>query len=307
MRVVFMGTPDFAVAALERLRPHHDIVAVYTQPPRPAGRGQLDRPSPVQLFAEKHRLTVRSPKSLKNQDVQAEFKSLNADVAVVAAYGLILPQAVLDVPKFGCINIHASLLPRWRGAAPIQRAIMAGDAVSGVTIMQMDAGLDTGAMLMKGETPITDATTAGELHDALAVIGGDLIVETLSALAQGTLKATPQPTAGVLMAAKIDKSEAHIDFNRPAGDVVRHIHGLAPFPGAWFAHGPSDKQERIKVLKAEIGKGHGAAGQVIDDRLTVACASGAVRLVTVQRAGKGPMTADVFLRGYALPKGTLLA
>ncbi len=303
MRVVFMGTPDFAVAALERLRPHHDIVAVYAQPPRPAGRGQQDRPSAVQIFAEKHGLMVRSPKSLKSADVQAEFAGLKADVAVVAAYGLILPQAVLDMPRFGCINIHASLLPRWRGAAPIQRAIMAGDTVTGVTIMQMDAGLDTGAMLMKGKTPITDTATAGELHDALAVIGGDLIVETLSALAQGTLKSAPQPTTGVLMAAKIDKSEAHIDFNRPAGDVVRHIHGLAPFPGAWFTHG----SERLKVLKAESGDGHGAPGQVIDDRLTVACASGAIRLSTVQRAGKGPMTADVFLRGYALLKGTLLA
>ncbi len=303
MRVVFMGTPDFAVSALERLRPHHDIVAVYTQPPRPAGRGQQDRPSPVQLFSEKHGLPVRSPKSLKSADVQAAFTALNADVAVVAAYGLILPQAVLDMPRFGCINIHASLLPRWRGAAPIQRAIMAGDSATGVTIMQMDAGLDTGAMLLKGETPITDATTAGELHDTLAKIGGDLIVEALDLLAKGTLKATPQPSAGVLMAAKIDKAEARIDFNRPAQDVLRHIHGLSPFPGAWFAHGP----ERIKVLKAELGDGNGAAGNTLDDRLTVACASGAVTLSTVQRAGKGPMTADVFLRGYALPKGTLLA
>jgi methionyl-tRNA formyltransferase len=301
MRVVFMGTPEFAVGALARVREHHDIAAVYTQPPRPAGRGQQDRPSAVQIFAEKHGLAVRSPKSLKSAEVQADFAALGADVAVVAAYGLILPQAVLDLPRLGCINIHASLLPRWRGAAPIQRAIMAGDSVSGVTIMQMDAGLDTGAMLLKAETSITDATTAGELHDALANIGGDLIITALRDLA--ALKAAPQPSAGVLMAAKIDKAEAHIDFSRPARDVLRHIHGLSPFPGAWFAH----EAERIKVLRAELAEGKGAPGMALDDHLTVACATGAVRLRTVQRAGKGPMSAEVFLRGYALPKGTALA
>jgi methionyl-tRNA formyltransferase len=303
MRVVFMGTPDFAVSALERLCAHHDVIAVYTQPPRPAGRGQQDRPSPVHKFAEKHGLAVYSPKSLKSADAQAEFAALKADVAVVAAYGLILPKAVLDMPRLGCINIHASLLPRWRGAAPIQRAIMAGDTVTGVSIMQMDAGLDTGAMLIKGETPITDATTAGALHDTLAGIGGDLIVEALEALGRGDLKATPQPTAGIVMAAKIDKAEAHISFNRPASDVLRHIQGLSPFPGAWFAHG----SERIKVLKAALADGNGSAGLILDDRLTVACAYGALQLLSVQRAGKGPMTADVFLRGYVLSKGTVLA
>ena len=303
MRVVFMGTPDFAVTALARLRERHDIIAVYTQPPRPAGRGQQDRPSPVQMFAAQHGIPVRSPKSLKSPDVQAEFAALKADVAVVAAYGLILPQAVLDAPQRGCLNIHASLLPRWRGAAPIQRAIMAGDAVTGVTIMQMDAGLDTGAMLLKGEVPITDATTAGALHDALAILGGDLILKTLDELAQGTLQAVPQPTAGVLMAAKIDKAEAHIDFNRPKVDVLRHIHGLSPFPGAWFSHGA----DRIKVLEAELAEGRGGSGTLLDDSLTVACTDGAVRLRVVQRAGKGPMTAEVFLRGYALPKATVLA
>ncbi len=303
MRVVFMGTPEFAVAALARLRSDHDIACVYTQPPRPAGRGQQDRPSAVQVFAQEHGLPVRTPKSLKTPEVQAAFAALKADVAVVAAYGLILPQAVLDMPRLGCINIHASLLPRWRGAAPIQRAIMAGDAMTGVTIMQMEAGLDTGPMLLKAEQPITDATTAGELHDALAKIGGDLIVEALDHLARGTLKATPQPDTGVVMAAKIDKGEAHIDFHRPAPEVLRHIHGLSPFPGAWFTHGG----ERIKVLKAEQTPGRGASGLVLDDRLTVACADGAVRLLVVQRAGKGPMSAEVFLRGYTLPKATVLA
>ena len=298
-----MGTPDFAVTALAKLHAHHDIVAVYTQPPRPAGRGQQERPSPVQAFAAAHDIPVRSPKSLKSPEVQAEFAALAADVAVVAAYGLILPKAVLDAPRFGCLNIHASLLPRWRGAAPIQRAIMAGDTVTGVTIMQMDAGLDTGAMLLKGEVPITDATTAGTLHDVLAGVGGELILQALDGLAQGTLPATPQPTAGVVMAAKIDKAEAHIDFHRPCAAVLRHIHGLSPFPGAWFAHGA----DRIKVLEAALAEGKGSPGMLLDDKLTVACADGAVRLCVVQRAGKGPLTADVFLRGYALPKASLLA
>ena len=303
MRVVFMGTPEFAVAALERLHSCHEVVAVYTQPPRPAGRGQLERPSAAQRFAEARGLQVRSPKGLKAPEVQAAFADLRAEVAVVAAYGLILPQAVLDMPHLGCINIHASLLPRWRGAAPIQRAIMAGDVVTGITIMQMEAGLDTGPMLMRAEQPITDATTAGELHDSLAQIGGDLIVKALAGLAQGTLAPTQQPSAGVVMAAKIDKAEAHIDFHRPAQEVLRHIHGLSPFPGAWFAHGG----ERIKVLKVERSASRGAPGTTLDDLLTVACADGAVRLLVIQRAGKAPMSAEVFLRGYSLPKATVLA
>lgn len=303
MRIVFMGTPDFAVAALAKLADRHEIAAVYCQPPRPAGRGQQDRPSPVETFARAQGFPVRTPKSLKSKEAQDEFAAWNADVAVVAAYGLILPQAVLDAPKRGCINIHASLLPRWRGAAPIQRAIMAGDLKTGVTIMQMDAGLDTGAMLLAGEVPITDTTTAGELHDALAVCGADLILKTLDGLSAGAITATPQPAAGVTYAAKIDKAEAKIDFNRPAGEVARHINGLSPFPGAWFAHGA----ERIKVLKAEVASGVGQPGTVADDGLTIACNPGAVRLLTVQRAGRGPAPAAAFLRGYALPKGTLLA
>lgn len=303
MRLIFMGTPEFSVTALERLAEHHDIVAVYSQPPRPAGRGQQLRPSPVATFAMSHNIPVHAPKSLKTPETQAVFRGFGADIAVVAAYGLILPQAILDAPRLGCLNIHASLLPRWRGAAPIQRAIMAGDRKSGVTIMQMDAGLDTGAMLMTRETPIADSTTAQMLHDALAVMGADLVVETIDALAAGRLLPVPQPEQGVTYAAKIDKTEAHIDFARPPREVLRHIHGLSPFPGAWFAHG----SERIKALTAELAEGAGDPGTVVDDRLTIACRGGAVRLLTVQRAGKGPASADAFLRGYALPKGTALA
>ena len=304
MRIVFMGTPDFSVAALRRLAEHYEIVAVYAQPPRPAGRGQQMRPSPVATFADSRDIPVLTPKILKTPDVQAAFRNHKADAAVVAAYGLILPQAILDAPRLGCLNIHASLLPRWRGAAPIQRAIMAGDKQSGVTIMQMDAGLDTGAMLMTREVPISDATTAQTLHDILASVGAELIVEALDSLAAGRLRPAPQPDRGVTYAAKIDKAEAHIDFARPARDVLRHIHGLSPFPGAWFAHG----DERIKVLAAELANGgNGAPGSILDDRLTVACEGGAVRLVTVQRAGKGPAPTAAFLRGYALSKGTALA
>jgi len=303
MRIVFMGTPDFSVAALGRLAEHYEIVAVYSQPPRPAGRGQQMRPSPVAAFAAGRDIPVLTPKSLKAPEIQAAFRGHKADAAVVAAYGLILPQAILDAPRLGCLNIHASLLPRWRGAAPIQRAIIAGDKQSGVTIMQMDAGLDTGAMLMTREVPISDATTAQSLHDTLATVGAGLIVEALDGLAAGRLRPVPQPDRGVTYAAKIDKAEAHIKFARPARDVLRHIHGLSPFPGAWFAHG----DERIKVLTAELADGGGAPGTVLDDRLTVACEGGAVRFLTVQRAGKGPSPADAFLRGYALPKGTALA
>ncbi len=307
MRIVFMGTPDFSVGALSRLVARHEVVAVYSQPPRPAGRGRQLRPSPVAAFAESRGIPVLTPKGLKKAETQAAFRDLKADVAVVAAYGLILPQPVLDAPRLGCLNIHASLLPRWRGAAPIQRAIMAGDARTGVTIMQMDAGLDTGAMLMTRETPITAATTAAALHDTLAAIGADLIVEALDGITAGRLTPVPQPEQGVTYAAKIDKAEARIDFDRPAADVLRHIHGLSPFPGAWFAHGA----ERIKVLAAECVTGAGVTGVggpgvVLDDRLTVACRDGAVRLLTVQRAGKGPASADAFLRGYALPRGTML-
>jgi methionyl-tRNA formyltransferase len=298
LRLVFMGTPDFAVAALAKLSRHHDIIAVYTQPPRPAGRGQADRPSPAQAWAEKNSIKVYAPKSLKSVDAQSEFAALNADVAVVAAYGLILPQAILDLPKRGCINIHASLLPRWRGAAPIQRAIMAGDAETGITIMQMDAGLDTGAMLLSRAVPISDATTAGELHDRLAQLGGDMILEALSM----ELKPTPQPADGVTYAAKIEKSEAKIDFAHDARRVVRHIHGLSPFPGAWLEAGA----ERIKVLRAEVTAGQGAPGEILKPDFTIACTSGAIRPLQVQRAGGKVLATADFLRGFALPAGARL-
>ncbi len=301
MRVVFMGTPEFSVAALSKLAPVHEIVCVYTQPPRPAGRGQADRPSPVQVWAEAHNIPVRSPKSLKSPEAQAEFAALNADVAVVAAYGLILPKAILDAPKYGCINIHASLLPRWRGAAPIQRAIMAGDAETGVTIMQMDVGLDTGDMLLMRKVAITPETTAQSLHDELAIVGGDLIVEALAKLEM--LKPQKQPAEGVTYAAKIDKAEAKIDFGRPSEDVVRHIHGLSPFPGAWL----EVKGERLKILKAKAVPGQGQPGIALDDAFTIACLSGAVQPVMVQRAGRAVVSLADFLRGFTLPKGTSLA
>ena len=303
MRIIFMGTPDFAVSALVRLATVHDIVCVYTQPPRPAGRGQAERPSPVQLWAAQNNIPVRAPKSLKSADQQSEFAALHADVAVVAAYGLILPQAILDAPKYGCINIHASLLPRWRGAAPIQRAIMAGDTETGVTIMQMDAGLDTGAMLLTRALPITDHTTAGELHDLLAGLGGDLVVEALEGITSGALKATPQPAVGTTYAAKIDKAEAKIDFAKNAAFVVRHIHGLSPVPGAWIEIGG----ERIKVLRAEVAEGQGQPGQILGPDMTIACLHGAIRPTQVQRPGRSVLSIAEFLRGFTLPSDLRLA
>jgi methionyl-tRNA formyltransferase len=278
-------------------------MCVYTQPPRPAGRGQADRPSAVQAWAAQHKIAVRSPKSLKSAEAQAEFTTLNADVGVVAAYGLILPQAVLDAPKYGCINIHASLLPRWRGAAPIQRAIMAGDTQTGVTIMQMDAGLDTGAMLLTRALPITGQTTAGELHDALAACGGDLILEALAGIAAGTLHANPQPETGVTYAAKIDKAEGKINFDQAADLVVRQIHGMSPFPGAWI----EIASERIKVLRAQVVSGAGLPGQVLGADLVIACGQGAIRPTQVQRSGRAAMAVNDFLRGFTLPSPLRLA
>jgi methionyl-tRNA formyltransferase len=306
MRAIFMGTPDFAAVALDAVvAAGHQVVAVYSQPPRPAGRGQKERPSPVQARAESLGLPVYTPRSLRTPEAQEVFASHQADIAVVAAYGLILPLPILEAPRLGCINIHGSLLPRWRGAAPIQRAIMAGDQESGITIMQMEEGLDTGPMLTRRAIPITETTTAAELHDALAVLGGEMIVEALEGLAEGRLTATRQPAEGVTYAAKIDKAEARIDWDRPAVEVARHINGLSPFPGAWFeANG-----ERIKALRAEIapGKPQNAAGTVLDDALTIACANGsAVRLLRLQRPGKGALDAEALLRGWHLPAGLTL-
>jgi methionyl-tRNA formyltransferase len=300
MRIIFMGTPDFAVPALRALHgAGHDIACVYTQPPRPAGRGKKLMPSPVQKAAEELGLPVRSPKSLKKAPEQEEIAALKADLAVVAAYGLILPQEVLDAPDKGCLNIHASILPRWRGAAPIHRAIMAGDAGTGVTIMQMEAGLDTGPMLATIRTPIEDKTT-GELTEELAELGASLMADVLRELDKHI--PVEQDDAEATYAPKIDKAEARIDWSRPAAELVRHIHGLAPFPGAWFEH----EGQRVKVLRAEIAQGSGAAGEVLDDDCTIACGSGAIRPTRLQRAGKPAMDLDEFLRGNPVAKGTNL-
>ncbi len=302
MRIVFMGTPDFSVPVLQALVDGgHEIAAVYCQPPRPAGRGKKTRPSPVQVCAQKSGLPVRHPVSLKTPEAQAEFAALNADVAVVVAYGLILPEPVLTAPEFGCLNIHASLLPRWRGAAPIHRAIMAGDTQTGVCIMQMDAGLDTGAVLLRASTDISAEDTTGTLHDRLSRLGADLILRALDQLPD--LTPVPQSSEGVTYAAKIDKAEARLDWNRPAAVVDRHIRGLSPFPGAWCEIGG----ERVKILSSRLAEGQGAPGEVLDDTLRVACASGAVQLLRLQRAGKAAQDAAELLRGWPVPKGTRLS
>ncbi|MCE8515757.1 methionyl-tRNA formyltransferase [Ruegeria pomeroyi] len=301
MRVVFMGTPDFSVPVLEALvGAGHEIAAVYCQPPRPAGRGKKDRPTPVHARALDLGLEVRHPVSLKGAESQADFAALGADVAVVVAYGLILPQAVLDAPRHGCLNIHASLLPRWRGAAPIHRAIMAGDDQTGICIMQMEAGLDTGPVLLRATTPIGAEETTGALHDRLSAMGADLIVEALARLPE--LTAEPQPEDGVTYAAKIDKAEARVDWTRPAVEIDRQIRGLSPFPGAWT----EIAGERVKLLASRLAEGQGAPGAVLDDALTVACGTDAVSLTRLQRAGKGAQDADIFLRGWPVPKGTRL-
>ncbi len=298
MRLVFMGTPDFAVETLKALiGAGHDIACVYSQPPRPAGRGLAERPSPVHAFASAQGIEVRTPVSLKSAEEQTRFAALNADAAVVVAYGLLLPKAILDAPKLGCFNVHASLLPRWRGAAPIQRAIMAGDAQSGVTIMRMEEGLDTGPMCKVVTLPITPATTAQSLHDELAKLGAGAMVEVL---AQAGITCVPQPAGGVTYAKKIDKAEARIDFSKSAGEVRNHIHGLSPFPGAWFQVNGT----RIKVLLCDMVDAQGKPGAFLDDRLTIACSTGALRLLKLQREGKGVMEADDFLRGFAVPQGT---
>ncbi len=304
LRLAFLGTPDFARVSLEALAAaEHEIAAVYCQPPRPAGRGKKLRPSPVQAFAEARGWEVRTPKRLKDPEAQADFAALELDVAVVAAYGLILPRAILEAPRLGCLNVHASLLPRWRGAAPIQRAILAGDAETGITIMQMDEGLDTGAMLLQEAIPIGERTTASELHDALAELGGRLIVEALAGLSQGRLTPQPQPEAGVTYAAKLERAEGQLDWRESAEDLDRRRRAFAPWPGAWF----EAAGERIKVLDSQVVEWPSAAsGQVLDDALTIACGADALRLLTVQRAGKQPMDAAAFLRGFPLEPGTRL-
>ena len=293
MKIIFMGTPEFSVPVLEALHQAHEIVAVYCQPPRPAGRGKADRPSPVQARAAALGLPVRHPAKLRSDDAVAEFTALKADVAVVVAYGLILPQAILDAPRFGCLNIHASLLPRWRGAAPIQRAIMAGDRETGVCIMQMEAGLDTGPVLLREVVQIGAEETTADLHDRLSALGARLILE---ALAQLPLPALPQPSEGVTYAAKIDKAEARVDWSRPAVEVDRLIRGLSPFPGAWTQVGG----ERVKLLRSRLAEGQGAPGQVLHG-FTISCGAGAVEITEAQREGKRPMPVAEVLRGLILP------
>lgn len=295
MRVIFMGTPEFSVPALEAVAAAHEVVGVYCQPPRPAGRGRKDRLGPVQARAEALGLRVRHPVSLKGAEAQAEFAALKADVAVVVAYGLILPQTVLDAPAKGCLNIHASLLPRWRGAAPIHRAIMAGDAETGVCIMRMEAGLDTGPVLLRARTPIGPEETTAELHDRLAAMGARAIIDALARL--DDLVPVPQLEEGATYAAKIDKDEARVDWTRPAEEVDRLIRGLSPFPGAWVEIGG----ERVKLLRSRRAPGAGAPGRVLSG-FTVACGSGAVEIVEAQREGRRPMSAAEVLRGLRLPE-----
>ena len=298
LKVVFMGTPDFSAPVLaEIIGQGHEVVAVYSRAPKPAGRGMALRPSPVHALADRFSIPVFTPKTLRPPEATETFRSHGADVAVVVAYGLILPKDILDAPAFGCLNLHASLLPRWRGAAPIQRAIMAGDRETGVMVMKMDEGLDTGPIAMAERVAIGPDMTAGELHDRLSRVGADLMSRALAALSRDSLTFQPQAEAGVIYAHKIDKAESRIDWSRPAGEVHNHIRGLSPFPGAYFeadfGHGP----ERVKALRSTVVAGAGAPGALLDDELTIACGEGAVRLVELQRAGKGAMRAADFLRG----------
>ena len=304
MRLIFMGTPDFAVPTLIALAAAgHEVAAVYTRAPKPAGRGMELQVTPVEREARRLGQPVFTPKTLKDEAAQAALRAHQADAAVVVAYGLILPKPILEAPRLGCFNVHASLLPRWRGAAPINRAIMAGDMESGVTIVQMDEGLDTGAMAMAERVPIQSDMTAGDLHDALARLGADLMPRALTAAERGTLALAPQPEQGVTTAAKISKEETRIDWHKPWRAVHNHIRGLSPFPGAWFELGGV----RVKTLRSTEGEGNGAPGRALDNQLTIACGDGAVRLVQVQRAGKQPMQADEFLRGTAVKAGARLA
>ncbi|CAD7043334.1 methionyl-tRNA formyltransferase [Pseudorhizobium halotolerans] len=308
LRIIFMGTPEFSVPTLRALKDAgHDIVAVYSQPPRPGGRRGLDlQKSPVHQAAELLGIPVFTPLNFKDEADREQFRSFTADVAVVVAYGLLLPEAILNGTRLGCYNGHASLLPRWRGAAPIQRAIMAGDRKTGMMVMKMEKGLDTGPVALTREVEIGENTTAGELHDQLMLVGARAMVEAMQRLEEGDLPLTSQPEEGVLYASKIDKNETRIDFSRPAREVHNHIRGLSPFPGAWFEVEFTDRPERIKVLSSELAEGQGAAGAVLDERLAIACGSGALRLTRLQKAGGRPLAAADFLRGTPLPAGTRL-
>ncbi len=309
LRIIFMGTPEFSVATLEALAAAgHDIVAVYTQPPRPGGRRGLDlQKSPVHLAAEKLDIPVRHPPNFRAEEDREQFRALGADVAVVVAYGLLLPEAILTGTRLGAFNGHASLLPRWRGAAPIQRAIMAGDAETGMMVMKMDKGLDTGPVALTRKVKIGPDMTAGELHDRLRDVGAEAMVEAMGKLEGGTLETMPQSEDGVVYAAKIDKAETRIDFDRPAEIVHNHIRGLSPFPGAWFEIELNGRPERVKVLGSTMADGAGVPGTVLDDALTVACSSGAVRLTRLQKAGGKPLDAADFLRGTPVVTGSVLS
>ncbi|MBH5398777.1 methionyl-tRNA formyltransferase [Bradyrhizobium sp. CNPSo 4010] len=302
LRLIFMGTPDFSVPTLLELVAHgHDIAAVYTRAPKPGGRRGLQlQPTPVEEAARKLGIPVLTPKTPKTPEALAEFRAFEADAAVVVAYGMILPQAILDAPRLGCYNLHASLLPRWRGAAPINRAIMAGDAESGVMVMKMDVGLDTGDVAMVERIAISDSMTAQDLHDRLSRLGADLMVRAMAALERGGLQLKKQSEDGVTYAAKIEKAEARIDWTKPARAVLRHIHGLSPFPGAWAELGDA----RVKILRCELANGSGEPGAVLDDLLTVACGDGAIRIIELQREGKARMQAADFLRGVPLKSGS---
>ncbi|MBS0384010.1 MAG: methionyl-tRNA formyltransferase [Proteobacteria bacterium] len=304
LRLAFMGSPDFALPALAALiEAGHDIACVYSQPPRPAGRGKQERPTPVAAFAASRGLEVRTPKSLRSADAEAAFAALRLDAAIVVAYGLILPKPILEAPRLGCFNLHGSLLPRWRGAAPIQRAVMAGDAKTGVQVMRMEEGLDTGPVLATSETPIAADDTTGALYDRLAQIGASLLVDTLAKLERGETRETPQPQEGVTYAHKIAPAESRIDWAAPAREIDAKIRGLSPHPGAWFEL----NGVRIKALDSRLAAGVGAPGTALDDQLTVACGQGAVRLVRLQREGRAPLPAAEFLRGSPVPAGARLA
>ena len=308
LRLIFMGTPDFAVPTLLELVAHgHEIAAVYTRAAKPAGRGMKLQPTPVEVQARRLGIPVATPVTLKTPEALAEFRAHHAEAAVVVAYGMILPQAILDTPKLGCFNLHASLLPRWRGAAPINRAIMAGDTETGVMVMKMAAGLDTGDVAMAERMAITDAMTAADLHDALAPLGADLMMRAMGALERGRLQLARQSEDGVTYAAKIEKAEARIGWNKPARAVLRHIHGLSPFPGAWCELAIEGQPARVKILRCEMIDRSGAPGELLDDHLRIACQQGALRILELQRAGKAPMKAEDFLRGTPLKPPMRLA
>lgn len=307
MRIAFMGSPDFAVPCLAALlEAGHEVACVYSQPPRPAGRGQLLRPTPVHAFAEQRGIAVRTPRSLKKPEAQAAFAALDLDAAAVVAYGLILPRPILEAPRYGCINLHASLLPRWRGAAPIQRALMAGDQITGVEAMQMEEGLDTGPVLVSRSVPIEPDDTAGALHDRLAAAGAPVLVRALDLIARGEAKPSRQAEEGVTYAHKITPEETRIDWSRPAREIDLKIRGLSPFPGAWFTLPTPKGPVRVKALMSRVAEGEGPPGETLDDAFRVACGDGAVRLFTIQREGKSPMPVQEFLRGAAVPAGTRL-